>query len=56
MIVCENADLHRFAQGAQQRLMKKVEEDEVRAWLLQNRHSVEEGVYSGVHLSLYDTE
>jgi mannosyltransferase len=56
MIVCENADPHRFAQGAQQRLMRKVEEDEVRAWLLQNRHSVEEGVYSGVHLSLYDTE
>jgi len=56
MIVCENADLHRFAQGAQQRLMRKVEEDEVRAWLLQNRHNVEERVYSGVHLSLYDTE
>jgi mannosyltransferase len=56
MIVCENGDPHRFAQGGQQRLMAKVEEDEVRAWLLRNRHNVEDRVYNGVHLSLYDTE
>ena len=56
MIICENADPHRFAQGAQQRLMRKVAEDEVRAWLLRNRHNVKNRVYNGVHLSLFDTE
>lgn len=55
MIVCENADPHRFAREARQRLMQKVEEDEVRAWLLQNHRRLEERVYNGVYLSLYDT-
>ncbi len=55
MIVCENADPHRFAREARQQLMQKVEEDEVRAWLLQNHQRLEERVYNGVYLSLYDT-
>jgi hypothetical protein len=55
MIVCENADPHRFVQGTQQQLMEKVEEDKVRAWLLQNYQLLEVRVYNGIHLSLYDT-
>lgn len=56
MIVCENADPHRFVRGARQRLMEEAEGDEVRAWLLQNYQPLEERVYNGVYLSLYDTE
>ncbi len=55
MIVCENGDTHRFVQGTQQRLMEKVEDDQVRTWLLQNYQLVEERIYTSVHLSLYDT-
>lgn len=55
MIVCENSDPHRFVQGTKQRLMEKVEEDKVRAWLLQNYQLLEVRVYNGIHLSLYDT-
>ncbi|NIN65090.1 MAG: hypothetical protein GTO63_10385 [Anaerolineae bacterium] len=55
MIVCENAGAHRFVPGARQRLMGKVEEDRVRAWLLQNHQLLEARVYNGIHLSLYDT-
>jgi hypothetical protein len=55
MIVCENADPHRFARGAHQLLMQKVEEDELRAWLLDNHRLVEERVYAGIYLSLYET-
>lgn len=54
MIVCENADPHRFARGARQRLMQKVDEDEVRAWLLDNHRLAEERIYAGVYLSLYE--
>ena len=56
MVVCENADPHRFVRGARQRLMEKAAEDEVRAWLLQNLQPLEERVYNGVYLSLYGTE
>jgi len=53
MVVCENADIHRFVQGARQRLMEKVEKDEVRAWLLQNYQLLEEREYNGIYLGLY---
>ncbi|TKJ31132.1 MAG: hypothetical protein CEE40_02425 [Chloroflexi bacterium B3_Chlor] len=56
MIVCENTDPHRFVRGARQRLMAMAEKDAVRAWLLQNYQPLEERVYNGVYLSLYDTE
>jgi mannosyltransferase len=53
MIVCENANPHRFVQGAEQRLMEKVERDEVRSWLLQNYQLLKESVYNGMYLALY---
>ncbi len=53
MIVCENADPHRFVEGAQQELREKVEKDEIRAWLLQNYQLLEERVYYGIYLALY---
>ncbi len=53
MIVCENADTHRFVQSAQDRLMQKVEKDEVRVWLLQNYQLLEERVYNGIYLASY---
>ncbi len=53
MIVCENADTHRFVQGARRRLMEKVENDETRAWLLENYQLVEDRVYIGVYLASY---
>jgi len=55
MIVCENGDAHRFVQEAPQRLMEKVERDEVRSWLLQNYQLLDVRMYNGIHLSLYDT-
>ncbi len=54
MIVCENAGAHRFVSGARQRLMEKVEKDEVRAWLLQNYQRLEESAFNGIYLSLYE--
>jgi hypothetical protein len=54
MIVCENADPHRFAHGTYQRLTRKVEDDELRAWLLRHYQLREDRVYSGVYLSLYE--
>jgi len=54
MIVCENADPHRFAQETHQQLVRKVEEDELRVWLLQNFRLLDERFYSGVYLSLYE--
>ena len=53
MIICENADTHRFVQGARQRLMEKVENDEIRAWLLENYEVVEDRVYNGIYLASY---
>lgn len=53
MIVCENADPHRFVQGSTQRLMEKAEKDPVRAWLLENYQPLEESLYTGIHLALY---
>jgi mannosyltransferase len=54
MIVSENADPHRFAHESRERLLRKVADDELRAWLLQNCQHVEDRVYSGVYLSLYE--
>jgi mannosyltransferase len=54
MVVCENADPHRFAQETHQRLVRKVEEDELRTWLLQNFRLSDERFYSGVYLSVYE--
>jgi mannosyltransferase len=54
MVVCENADPHRFAQEIPQQLVRKVEEDEVRIWLLQNFRLLEDRAYRGVYLSLYE--
>jgi mannosyltransferase len=54
MVVYETADPHRFSQARQQRLLRKVEEDEVRIWLLQNFRLLEDRLYSGVCLSLYE--
>ncbi len=53
MIVCENTDTHRFVKGARQRLMERVEKDELRAWLLDNYQLVEESVYNGIYLASY---
>lgn len=53
MIVCENADTHRFVQGMRLRLMEKVEKDEIRAWLLQNYELLDERVYRGIYLASY---
>jgi len=54
MIVYENADPHRFAQGTHQQLMRKVEADELRDWLLRNYRLREDRVYSAVCLSVYE--
>jgi 4-amino-4-deoxy-L-arabinose transferase-like glycosyltransferase len=53
MIVCENADAHRFAHGARDSLLRKVAADDVRAWLLQHYRLLEERLYNGVYLALY---
>jgi mannosyltransferase len=53
MIVCENADPHRFIEGTGQRLREKVEDDETRAWLLSNYQLLDERTYSGIYLALY---
>jgi mannosyltransferase len=53
MIACENDNPHGFIQGMEQRLMEKVEKDEIRAWLLQNYKLLDERVYRGVYLASY---
>lgn len=53
MIVCENANAHRFMQGSRERLLDKVAEDEVRAWLLQHCQLHQESVYNGIYLAAY---
>jgi len=53
MIVCENADAHRFVQNNPQNLMDKVHNDEVRAWLLANYQLLDERTYRGVYLASY---
>lgn len=53
MIVCENANAHRFVHGARDRLLSKVADDDVRAWLLQHYQLLEERLYNGIHLASY---
>jgi hypothetical protein len=51
--VCENANAHRFVDGARDRLLSKVADDDVRAWLLRHYRLLEERLYNGVYLALY---
>jgi mannosyltransferase len=53
MIVSENADTHRFAQGAEERLIEKVENDPLRDWLLRNSRLLDQRFYNGLYLSLF---
>lgn len=53
MIVCENANAHRLVHGARDRLLSKVADDDVRAWLLQHYRLLEERLYNGVYLASY---
>lgn len=55
MIVCENADAHRFVQDSPQNLMDKVHNDELRAWLLSHYQLLDERVYRGIYLASYGT-
>jgi mannosyltransferase len=53
MIVCENANAHRFVYGARDSLLSKVADDDIRSWLLQHYQLVEEQLYNGVYLASY---
>jgi hypothetical protein len=55
MIVCENANPHRFVQGRPEDLSKKVQSDELRAWLMANYELLSEQTYVGVYLASYGT-
>ena len=55
IIVSENANAHRFVDGARDRLMQRVADDEVRGWLLGRYHLLDEKIYQGVYLASYAT-
>jgi mannosyltransferase len=55
MIVCENANAHRFVHDRPQDLMDKVSNDELRGWLLAHYQLLDERVYKGVYLASYGT-
>lgn len=55
MVVCENANPHRFAQGRSEELAQKVLNDELRAWLMANYDLLSEETYVGVYLASYGT-
>ncbi len=53
MIVCENADAHRFVHGRTEDLAKKMQSDELREWLMANCRLLSEQTYVGVYLGSY---
>ncbi len=55
IIVSENANAHRFVDGARDRLLQRVADDEVRGWLTRRYHLLDEKVYRGIYLASYTT-
>ncbi len=55
IVVCENANPHRFVHGRPEDLRKKVQSDEMREWLMVNYELLSEETYVGVYLASYGT-